>query len=176
MGISSLIYDSWMREAQFRKYSGIFPMLERAEVDFSGKALDVGMGTGLFEDYLSGRGVHMDFSGIEPDEQMIREAKKKGYKVASGTAEQLPFQDKSFDFVVCLDTIHLVKDSEKALSEALRVLKKGKFLLLSHYCNTFTKTDVVKKMDDLTEGLTLVDKKLVGQSDSELAIVYLVKK
>jgi len=176
MGISSLIYDSWMREAQFRKYSGIFPMLERAGVDFSGKALDVGMGTGLFEDYLSGKGVQMQFNGIEPDEQMIREAKKKGYKIAQGTAEELPFKDKSFDFVVCLDTIHLIKDQEKALSEALRVLKKNKFLLLSHYCNTFTKNDVIKKMDALTNGLELVDKKIVGQSDSELAVAYLVKK
>lgn len=165
-----------MKEAQYRKYSGILPMLKRVEVDFNGKALDIGMGTGLFEDYLKGQGIQLSVSGIELDERMMKEAKKKGYSVAAGTAEKLPFQDASFDFVICLDTIHLVKGKEKAVSEALRVLKPNKHFLLSHYCNTFTRSDVVKELESLTKDLNVIDKKIVGQSDSELAVVFLMKK
>lgn len=176
MGISNLIYDSWMKEAQYKKYSGIFPMLQRAGVDFQGKALDVGVGTGLFEDYLKGKGVQLDVSGIDIDEKMLREAKKKGYKVAKGTAEKLPFTDEAFDFLICLDTIHLVGKKDQALSEFMRVLKPGGFILLSHYCNTFTKTETVQTMESMLKDFNVIDKKLVGHSDGELAVVFLIKK
>jgi ubiquinone/menaquinone biosynthesis C-methylase UbiE len=165
-----------MKEAQYKKYSGIVPMLERAGVDFKGKILDVGMGTGLFEDYLRGQGRQVDVNGIEIDARMMAEAKKKGYNVSAGTAEELPFKDSSFDFVVCLDTIHLVRDKEKAVAEMLRVLKPDKHLLVSHFCNAFTKNDVIKAMESLANNLNVIDKKLVGHSDSELAVAFLIKK
>ena len=176
MGISSLIYDSWMKEAQYKKYSGILPMLRKAGVDFTGRVLDVGIGTGLFEDYLKGEGISLNVSGVEIDPRMMREAQKKGYKVTLGSAEELPFQDETFDFVICLDTIHAVKDKERALSELLRVLRSGKHLLLSHYCNTFTRNEVLRKLESITSGLNVVDKKIVGQSDAELSIAFLIKK
>jgi ubiquinone/menaquinone biosynthesis C-methylase UbiE len=176
MGLSNLIYDSWMKEAQFKKYSGIVPMLERAKVDLKGKMLDVGIGTGLFEEYLKGQGISPEVVGVDTDQQMMRQAKKKGFNVVPASAEKLPFEDESFDFVACMDTIHAVKDQEKAMQEMLRVLKPHKYFLLSHFCNPFTKNDVAKKLEELTEGMNVIDRKLVGQSDSEIAVTFLIKK
>ena len=42
-----------------------------------------------------------------------------------GSIMELPFDDASFDCIVCLETLEHVKDPFKALSEVYRVLKPG---------------------------------------------------
>lgn len=49
----------------------------------------------------------------------------------NGSAEQLPFRDQSQDAVTFLDVLEHVPEDEKAISEALRVLRPGGDLLLS---------------------------------------------
>ncbi len=173
MGISSLVYESWMKEIQFKKYDGMLPLLD--ERDLVGKVIDVGIGTGLFEDYLKGRGITLDVTGVEIDQRMMDDAKKKGYNVTAASAESLPFEDDSFDFAVCLDTIHAVGDKEKAMSEMRRVLRPGKTILLSHFANVFTKAQVMVRLDQLTRGMNVIAKKVVGASDQEQSVVFLVQ-
>lgn len=48
-----------------------------------------------------------------------------------GDATALPFPDCSFDGVTMFDVVEHVEDDERAISEALRVLRPGGFLLLS---------------------------------------------
>ena len=66
---------------------------------------------------------------------MLNDAKKKlaNYQVdfVNGTAENLPFQNSSFDFVIASFGIRNFSDMETALIEINRILKKkGKFLCL----------------------------------------------
>ncbi len=48
-----------------------------------------------------------------------------------GDATQLPFDDESFDAVTMFDVLEHIQDDRKAISEALRVLKPGGFLMVS---------------------------------------------
>lgn len=48
-----------------------------------------------------------------------------------GDATALPFADASFDAVTMFDVIEHIPDDQKAISEALRVLRPGGYLLLS---------------------------------------------
>lgn len=47
-----------------------------------------------------------------------------------GDAEQLPFDDESFDTVLCVNVLHLVESPIRAMREMARVLKPGGHLVL----------------------------------------------
>ena len=60
----------------------------------------------------------------------LSDCKKQGIKVYEGVAEQLPFKNKTFDFVLLVTTICFVDDLKKSFKEAYRVLKTDGFILI----------------------------------------------
>ena len=68
-------------------------------------------------------------TALDPDKKML-ELNIFENKVL-GTAEKLPFEDKSFDNIFCSFVWRNISDTDKALDEIYRVLKPGgKFVLL----------------------------------------------
>ena len=87
--------------------------------------LDLGSGTGAAFDQL----LNYETTAIDPDKKML-ELNTFENKVL-GSAENLPFEDNSFDNVFCSFVWRNVSDANKALEEVHRVLKPGgKFILL----------------------------------------------
>ena len=95
----------------------------------TGRVLEVGAGTGFnFSHY--GAEV-LEVTATEPDPFMLRRARRRALeasrpvKLLQAPAEQLPFDDDSFDTVVSTWVMCSVTDPAKALSEVYRVLKPG---------------------------------------------------
>jgi len=87
--------------------------------------LDLGSGTGAAFDQL----LNFETTAIDPDKKML-ELNTFENKVL-GIAENLPFEDNSFDNVFCTFVWRNVSDTNKALDEIFRVLRPGgKFVLL----------------------------------------------
>ena len=87
--------------------------------------LDLGSGTGAAFDQL----LNYETTAIDPDKKML-ELNTFENKVL-GSAENLPFEDNSFDNVFCSFVWRNVSDTNKALQEVHRVLRPGgKFILL----------------------------------------------
>ena len=87
--------------------------------------LDLGSGTGAAFDQL----LNYETTAIDPDKKML-ELNTFEDKVL-GSAENLPFEDNSFDNVFCCFVWRNVSDTNKALEEVYRVLRPGgKFILL----------------------------------------------
>ena len=87
--------------------------------------LDLGSGTGAAFDQL----LNYETTAIDPDKKML-ELNTFENKVL-GSAENLPFEDNSFDNVFCSFVWRNVSDTNKALEEVYRVLRPGgKFILL----------------------------------------------
>ena len=97
------------------------------------KVLDIGCWTGQLEKLISQEA--KELVGLEPDKDAIRVAKKTipGVSFFVGTAEKLPFRNRSFDTVIFLDVIeHIPAQTElKCLKEIYRVLKPKGILILS---------------------------------------------
>ena len=96
----------------------------------SKKLLDIGCGDGRFFKYLK---KYIQIYGIDLSKNAIKKAKKNfSYaNIILGSAEKLPFENKSFDYITYLGTLEHFISMEKSLKESKRVLKDdGKCLVL----------------------------------------------
>jgi ubiquinone/menaquinone biosynthesis C-methylase UbiE len=94
------------------------------------KIIDLGCGTGLTSDLLVEK-TSSSF-GLDFTLPLLKRAKKRhGQKLmtAQGDITKLPFKDKSFDGIVCFDTLEHIESIEKAISEISRICRQdGLFL------------------------------------------------
>lgn len=98
-----------------------------------GALLDVGCGTGYLIDMLTGQ-KEAEYCGVDLSEEMVRVAQGKkinGAEFRVGSADKLPYPDGTFDIVTCSQSFHHYPYPEKAMQEALRVLKPGGLYILS---------------------------------------------
>lgn len=101
-----------------------------------GDVLEVAVGTGRnLEHYPSDAQV----TGVDLSPEMLRHARRRAQRVRPGArlfeadAESLPFDDESFDTVVCTYSLCSVPDDHKAVSEMARVLRRsGRLVLVDH--------------------------------------------
>lgn len=116
-------YDGWFLKNRNVLASEV-RMLARALED-PGETLSVGCGSGLFESILKAEhGIDIRH-GVEPAGGMAEVARKRGLEVRSGTAEDLPHGDRSFDTVLLNGIPSYVTDLGRAFAEAHRVLRPG---------------------------------------------------
>ena len=100
--------------------------------DFSGKLLEVPVGTGVltmpvYQTLPRAAITCLDYS---PDMMAAAQEKAKRLGIANvaftqGDVGALPFADESFDAVLSLNGFHAFPDKEAAYRETFRVLKKG---------------------------------------------------
>jgi len=86
------------------------------------RILDVGCGTGANLEMLAKYG---DAEGVDVSDEALTFCKQKGLEVHKGLAEELPFEDGSFDVVTGLDVIEHLDDDIAGLEEMYRVLRPG---------------------------------------------------
>ena len=84
-------------------------------------ALDVGCGPGFVMEKLIRL---MDVKGVDIDEDMVSMAVARGLDVIKGRAEDLPYEDNSFDVVYCSFLLLWLSDPKRALEEMKRVSRK----------------------------------------------------
>ena len=97
------------------------------------KLLDVGCGIAFLIDLLS-KGHEANFYGLDLSDKMIEIAKSKDIKNAEfvvGKSNELPYEDNTFDIVVCSQSFHHYPYQDEAVDEVYRVLKKGGLYILS---------------------------------------------
>ena len=117
--------------------------------DFSGKLLEVPVGTGVltmpvYQTLPRAAITCLDYS---PDMMAAAQEKAKRLGIANVTFTQgdvgaLPFADESFDIVLSLNGFHAFPDKEAAYRETFRVLKKG-----GTFCGCFYIRDEYRRTD-----------------------------
>lgn len=114
------------------------PMLERVDLSGARNMLDVGCGEGRFCRLLAARGLRT--TGIDPAASLVGQARRLhpegDYRVAG--AEQLPFEDESFDLVLAYLSLIDIPDVKAAIGEMTRVLRPGGHLLIANLNSFFS--------------------------------------
>ncbi|HEU0031150.1 MAG TPA: methyltransferase domain-containing protein [Kofleriaceae bacterium] len=98
------------------------------------RLLDVAMGPGLVVPAIQRRGVEL--VGLDFAPTMVEEARRRfpELKVVLGDAENLDFPDATFDAVICNFGINGFPQPERALAEALRVVRPGGHHAFTTWC------------------------------------------
>lgn len=115
-------YDTW-----FENYPYIYQAELLALSRFlppEGRGLEIGVGTGRFAKPL---GIT---EGVEPAAAMAEIAEQRGISVYRAVAENLPFHDNAFDYVLMVTTLCFLQDPITALKEARRVLRTDGLLII----------------------------------------------
>lgn len=104
------------------------------QIDWTGKdVLDLGCAGGFMAEALSAKGAKV--TGIDPAAGAIDAARahasEEGHDIRYdiGVGEDLPYDDKSFDAVVCVDVLEHVADLTMVAAEIERVLRPGGLFL-----------------------------------------------
>jgi SAM-dependent methyltransferase len=94
--------------------------------------LNVGAGTGSYEP------ADREVVAVEPSRTMIEQRPAEAASVVQAFAEDLPFEDDSFDAAMALITVHHWSDARVGLTEMLRVARERVLVL------TFTPTPPIE--------------------------------
>ncbi|GAA1558527.1 class I SAM-dependent methyltransferase [Kribbella sancticallisti] len=88
--------------------------------------LDVGCGRGYWLDLLAEKAPNVELTGVD----VLADVPLRNAKYVPGSAEQLPFDDNSFDIVFSSHTIEHVRDLTAMVSELKRVAR-GKIIIVT---------------------------------------------
>jgi SAM-dependent methyltransferase len=122
----ALEYDGWYQNPKSRFAADLQDqlLLKLLEPVRGERVLDIGCGTGRH--LLMFLEMGLDITGLDASPHMLEIAEKRlGHRAElhKGFAEDLPFEDNSFDIATLVTTLEFVDDVQKTLEEACRVAK-----------------------------------------------------
>ncbi len=139
-------YDGWARvyDLFWRRYvNQTIPVLQRAaRVQPDERVLDLASGTGAFEHRVAAEISNVELVGIDLAPSMVERARAKldgaaNVRFEQADAHDLPFDESSFDAVVCANTFHYFSHPQQVLAEARRVLRSSGRLVLLDWCRDY---------------------------------------
>lgn len=140
---SKNIYDGVLTQGNFfsRMYIKLFwsgtddneiarKVLSYIPDDFSGKLLDVPVGTAVFTQHKWSSLKNAHITCLDYSTDMLEQAKRRldgkaHINFIQGDVGNLQMDDESFDIVLSMNGFHAFPDKQKAFSETCRVLKSG---------------------------------------------------
>lgn len=160
----SKIYKSW-EGIQEEKYSRILLGFDSGMLSkvLAGKVLDVGAGSGFFEKFLEKQGMNLsEWVLVDPDMDMLKET---GFQKILGDGNQLPFKPGKFDSLVCMDSIHLIKE------DFFWALKKDGLALVSLFFNPGNFEEKKEFLRHRLKGLEILHEFSVRGKEGEIFIL-----
>ena len=123
-----------------------------------GTILDVGCGSGDIAIAIASTFPRARIAGMDLSEPMLKFSQSGAEKAGvadrvsfrKGDAKSMPFEDKSFDVVISLNTFHLIDDPVGMLNEVERVLKPNGLLLVTDIRRSWMRLFYLPLKDALT--------------------------
>jgi len=150
------IYETWMEGIQDGKIREILKNVKPEK-----HVLNIGCGPGFLEKYIR------DSFLVDVDLENLKKANGDGFKVLAD-GSHLPFRDKSFKTVFCIDTIHLL--TGEITEEIKRVLSGGK-AVVSTFCNEYNKSEKLFELKERFKDFDLEREFFAGEGEMDAVIV-----
>ncbi len=158
LGFEKLLVNSpWSKK---RGLNLVKKLLDFVELDDETDFLEIGCGNGNVSKYIAKNYIgnviatDIDSEQIAADSRSSSNISNLTFQIAD--AIDLPFKDESFDVIISFGVLHHVKGWQKALTEIIRVLRPGGYLLYAEviYPESIANMD---KSSKLSFGLETID-------------------
>jgi SAM-dependent methyltransferase len=112
-----------------------FGFLPKEIINKETTVLDVGCGTGRWSKYLSSRVKSID--AIDPSKAIFYAdkllANVDNVRLSITTADKIPFDNESFDFVMSVGVLHHIPNTQQAIIDCVSKVKKGGYFYVYLY-------------------------------------------
>ena len=151
---ASLFGEQWKKykKTQLDSYTGVPTSQSRLDRclgslkdNLKGKlVLEAGCGAGRFTEVLLKHGAALVSSDLSSAVEVNQEnfPQSNTHLVIQADINDMPFQDETFDVVLCLGVIQHTPSPEKTIKSLYNLVKKGGTLVIDHY--TFTKSHLFR--------------------------------
>lgn len=114
-----------------------FDIVDRSVLNNNTVALDMGCGTGRWSKYLAPKVKFIE--AMDPSKAVLSASRlladNNNVRITQASVSNIPFADESFDFVFSLGVLHHIPDTQLAMQQTVKKLKKGGYFLVYLYYN-----------------------------------------
>ncbi len=135
--------EEWLKFNQFSdsdiKNIGnqYFDIVGEEIVNKNSYVLDIGCGTGRWAKYLSTRAGFIE--AIDPSNAVFAANKLladiNNIRITKASIDNIPFEDETFDFAMSIGVLHHIPDTQQAMKDAVKKVKKGGYFYCYLYYN-----------------------------------------
>ncbi len=104
-----------------------FDIIDDTILNKNSYALDIGCGTGRWSKYLSSRAGFIE--AVDPSKAVIAAAQllknNDNIRITQAAVETIPFNDETFDFAMSIGVLHHIPNTQKAMIDCVKKVKKG---------------------------------------------------
>ena len=118
-----------------------FDILNDKIVNKTTYALDIGCGTGRWTKWLTQKAGFIE--AVDPSNAIFAADKLLGnienVRLTKASGETIPFADETFDFAMSIGVLHHIPDTQQAMKDCVRKVKKGGYFYCYLYHNLETR-------------------------------------
>jgi ubiquinone/menaquinone biosynthesis C-methylase UbiE len=161
-------FNTWSKDFDQKRFLPFYfsnrTVLKTLNPQYGSSILDVGCGTGILLQQLRQLGEGLNLHGMDIAPEMVKVARAKfgkSVELRQGSANSLPYDDNTFDYVTCATSFHHYPNPDNSLREMFRVLKLGgKLVLLDPFTNGFLRKVICEILGTLfnEKGINLFTK------------------
>jgi ubiquinone/menaquinone biosynthesis C-methylase UbiE len=148
-------FNAWSKDYDQKRFLPFYfsnkAVLNSLNPRLGSSILDVGCGTGILLHKLLQLGKDLNLYGMDIAPEMVRVARAKFgelVEIREGSANSLPYDDNSLDYVTCATSFHHYPDPDNSLREMFRVLKSGgKLIILDPFTNGLLRKTICAILD-----------------------------
>lgn len=114
-----------------------FDIIDESIVNKQTYVLDIGCGSGRWTKYLSAKAGFIE--AVDPSNAVFAADKLldgiENVRLTKASVDTLPFKDESFDFAMSVGVLHHIPDTQSAMIDCIKKIKKGGYFYVYLYYN-----------------------------------------